>query len=82
MDNEQGRMSDARLALDRAHDAARSANGSSLRRSINEAVTYLDGQAPESVSLLKKALDDLDSGALMELDQLLEQVRRQLAVPG
>lgn len=68
----------ARLALDRAHDAALNANGAELRRSLEEAHAILAVSRPPLASQLATALTDLDNGALAELETLLETVRSEL----
>ena len=69
----------AKQALDRAHTAALQANGAELRRSLQEARDCLADSNPDCAAKLDTALADLGSGALAELDQLLESVRRDLA---
>lgn len=72
-------QSDAVAALDRAHVAARDANGADLRRALEEARDVLQTTLPSGAERLSHALADLDNGALAEAENLLEAVRRDLA---
>ena len=69
----------ARAVLDTAHQAALSANGAELRRCLQEGRDLLRECMPQAADQLDRALTDLDTGALAELELLLEDVRRQLA---
>lgn len=68
----------ARLVLDRAHVAARDADGAGLRRALQEAAELLRDTESGIESRLTRALRDLDSGALMEMEALIEEARREL----
>jgi hypothetical protein len=75
----------ASAALDRAHLAAAAANGAELRRALEAAADALDAAAAQAAGLsdsaakVRAALTDLDRGALVELELLLEQARRSVA---
>ena len=74
----QTRQAEARLVLDRAHAAARDADGAGLRRALEEASGLLRGLMPQMEERLARALRDLDSGALVEMESLIEEARREL----
>lgn len=66
----------ARIVLQRAHVAARDANAADLRRALEEACALM--QDEPCAADLHRALADLDSGALAEMEALIEKVRRDL----
>lgn len=70
-----------RLALDRAHRAARDLDGGELRRALEEACDALAGasNADEIATKVKQALADLDEGPLDRAESLIEQARAELA---
>lgn len=69
----------AREALERAHLAALEAKATDLRRALEDATQALDSHEPDLAATLRKAQDDLQSGALIELDKLLERVRLKIS---
>ena len=75
---------EAHEALDRAHLAAAAADGGKLRRALQDAADALDALPAPSAELagaagkVRAALLDLDRGALVELETLLEEARRSV----
>jgi hypothetical protein len=84
-DETNNRRDEAKLALDRAHLAAAAADGGKLRRALTDAADALDAIPTPSDDLsmaaakVRAALKDLDKGALLELETLLEEARRSVA---
>jgi hypothetical protein len=74
----QAHWNDIRMVLDRAHAAAMSAKGTELRHALEEGRDLLQGPMPEAAKKLSQALVDFDRGALVEMESLLECVRRSL----
>ena len=84
-------LEQAQLALDRVHRAALAANAGEIRRGLDLAVTALQeagsaglgadtDQAIGTVcATLKAAQTDLDGGALVEMEKLIETARSSLA---
>ena len=84
-------LEQAQLALDRVHRAALAANAGEIRRGLDLAVTALQeagsagldadiGQAIGTVrATLEEARTDLDGGALVEMEKLIEAARSSLA---
>lgn len=84
-------LEEAQLALDRVHRAALAANAGELRRGLDLAVAALReagssglGAAAEQEigtvqADLETARTDLDSGALVEMEKLIETARSRLA---
>ena len=82
----------ARAALDSVHRAALAADAGGLRRglavaaaSLQEAAQAgLDGETARAVedaqAIIATALKDLDSGALVEMEQQIEGARKKLAM--
>ncbi len=68
-------------ALDRAHLAAAAADGGKLRRALEDAADSLDALPAFTgpAGKVRAALADLDSGALAELEVLLEEARKSVA---
>jgi hypothetical protein len=67
-----------RQLLDRAHSDALNAYASDLRLTLEEARDLLQGLNPDLAARLTKALVDFNSGALAEMESLLESVRKDL----
>lgn len=84
-------LEEAQLALDRVHRAALAANAGELRRGLELAITALReagsaGLGPEAdqaigaaQATLESARTDLDGGALVEMEKLVEAARSDLA---
>ena len=84
-------IEEARLALDAAHRAALAADAGGLRRSLDMAEALLRdaaaaGLGPEAdggmgavQADIARALAGLESGALMEMEALIEAARTKLA---
>ena len=84
-------LEDAQLALDRAHRAALAANAGEIRRGLDLADTALQGAGSAGLgtdadqvigtvrATLEAARTDLDSGALVEMEKLIETARGSLA---
>ena len=84
-------LEEAQLALDRAHRAAIAADGGELRRGLDLAVAALgsagsaglgteaEGEIGTVLATLQTARADLDSGALVEMEKLIETARGSLA---
>jgi hypothetical protein len=82
----------ARAALDSVHRAALAADAGGLRRGLAVAASNLqeaakagmDGEASSAIegaqTIIATALADLDSGALVEMEQRIEEVRKKLAM--
>ncbi len=82
----------ARAALDSVHRAALAADAGGLRRGLAVAASNLqeaaqaglDGEASSAIegarTIIAAALADLDSGALVEMEQQIEEVRKKLAM--
>lgn len=84
-------LEEAQLALDRVHRAALAANAGELRRGLDLAITAL--REAESAGLgapadqvigtvqakLEAARTDLNGGALVEMEKLVETARSSLA---
>ena len=82
----------ARAALDGVHRAALAANAGGLRRGLalaaanlqEAAQAGLDETAAQAIgsaqAVIAKALADLDSGALVEMEQQIEDARKKLAM--
>jgi hypothetical protein len=80
----------AQSAIERAHEAALEMRGAELRQGLEDALSALadaEPLAPDSgaatrlrgvVELVRRALDDFDSGKLAELGNLVEDVRKEL----
>jgi len=81
----------AQLELDRVHRAAVTANAGEIRRGLTLAIAALQeagsaglGEAAEQTigavrASLEAARSDLDGGALMEMEKLVETARNSLA---
>ena len=81
----------ARAALDGVHRAALAANAGGLRRGLTLAASNLqeaaqaglNGEAAAAIegaqAIIAAALADLDSGALVEMEQQIEAARVKLA---
>ncbi len=84
-------LEEAQLALDRVHRAALAASAGEIRRGLDLAVTALReagsaGLGPDAdqaigaaQATLEKARTDLDGGALVEMEKLIEAARSSLA---
>ena len=84
-------LEEAQLALDRVHRAAIAANAGELRRGLDLAVTALreagsaglGTDADQAIGTVRATLEaartDLDSGALVEMEKLIETARSSLA---
>jgi len=84
-------LEEAQLALDRVHRAALAANAGELRRGLDLAIAALRearsaglGDAAEQAigtvqADLEVARTDLDGGALVEMEKLIETARNSLA---
>lgn len=84
-------LEEAQLALDRVHRAALAANAGELRRGLDLAVTALrkagstglgpdaDQAIGDAQASLEEARADLDGGALVEMEKLVEAARSSLA---
>lgn len=84
-------LEEAQLALDRVHRAALAANAGELRRGLTLAIAALReagsaGLGPEAdqaigaaQAALASAQTDLDGGALVEMEKLIEAARSDLA---
>ena len=84
-------IEEARSALDAAHRAALAADAGGLRRSLATAETLLhdavqaglEGEADADIAAVRdgivKALADLEAGALVEMELLIETARTRLA---
>ena len=71
----------ARSELDRAHRGVLAMDASEVRRGLELALAALSdatGAPTESAGKLSQALMDLDTGALAEMDTLIEEVRKLL----
>ncbi len=76
----------ARLELDRAHRGAAAMDAGEMRRGLQLALTALQEAAAADTagpmgalaSKVAKALADLDSGSLTEMESLIESVRTSL----
>ncbi len=93
METHHGRalLEEAQLALDRVHRAALAANAGELRRGLDLAIAALRearsaglGDAAEQAigtvqADLEVARTDLDGGALVEMEKLIETARNSLA---
>lgn len=84
-------LEEAQLALDRVHRAALAANAGEIRRGLDLAITALrdaasaglGAAADEAIGAVQAKLEaartDLDAGALMEMEKLIETARSSLA---
>lgn len=84
-------LEEAQLALDRVHRAALAANAGELRRGLELAITALreagaaglGPDADQAIGAAQAALEtariDLDGGALVEMEKLIEAARSDLA---
>lgn len=84
-------LEEAQLALDRVHRAALAANAGEIRRGLDLAITALRGARSAGLSAdaeqaigtvqgnLEAARADLDGGALVEMEKLIETARSSLA---
>ncbi len=84
-------LEDAQLALDRVHRAAIAANAGELRRGLDLAVTALQEagsaglgtEADQAIGAVRATLEtartDLNGGALVEMEKLIEAARASLA---
>ena len=84
-------LEEAQLALDRVHRAALAANAGEIRRGLDLAVTALqeagsaglDADMDQAIGTLRATLEaartDLDGGALVEMEKLIETARSSLA---
>ncbi len=82
----------ARAALDGVHRAALAADAGGLRRGLAVAASNLqqaaqaglDGEASSAIegarTIIATALADLDGGALVEMEQQIEEARKKLAM--
>jgi hypothetical protein len=84
-------LEQAQLALDRVHRAALAANAGEIRRGLDLAVTALqeagsaglDADTDQAIGTVRATLEaartDLDGGALVEMEKLIETARSSLA---
>ncbi len=84
-------LEEARSALERVHRAALAANAGEIRRGLDLAVTSLQGAGSAGLgadadqvigtvrATLETARTDLDGGALVEMEKLIETARSSLA---
>lgn len=84
-------LEEAQLALDRVHRAALAANAGEIRRGLDLAITALRKAASAGLGTdadqaigtaqakLEAARTDLDGGALVEMEKLVEMARSSLA---
>ena len=84
-------LEEAQSALDRVHRAALAANAGEIRRGLDLAVTALQGagsaglgaDADQTIGTVRATLEaartDLDGGALVEMEKLIEAARSSLA---
>lgn len=87
----RAQLEEAQLALDRVHRAALAANAGELRRGLDLAIAALRqagsaglGEAADQAigtvrAELEAAQTDLDGGALVAMEQLIETARNNLA---
>ncbi len=84
-------LEEAQLALDRVHRAAVTAQAGELRRGLDLAATALQQagsaglgtEADQAIGTVRATLEtaraDLDNGALVEMEKLIETARSELA---
>ena len=84
-------MEQAQLALDRVHRAALAANAGEIRRGLDLAVTALQeagsaelgADTDQAIGAVRATLEaaraDLDGGALVEMEKLIETARSSLS---
>ena len=84
-------LEEAQLALDRVHRAALAANAGEIRRGLDLAIAALreaasaglDAAADQVIGTTQAKLEaaraDLDRGALVEMEKLIETARSSLA---
>lgn len=84
-------LEEAQLALDSVHRAAIAADAGEIRRGLDLAVTALQGagsaglgtDADQTIGTVRATLEaartDLDSGALAQMEKLIETARSSLA---
>ena len=84
-------LEEAQLALDRVHRAAIAAEAGEIRRGLDLAVTALQQassaglgtEADQAIGTVRATLEtaraDLDGGALVEMEKLVETARGHLA---
>jgi hypothetical protein len=84
-------LEEAQLTLDRVHRAALAANAGELRRGLDLAVSALreagsaglGAEADQAIGTVQATLEaartDLDGGALVEMEKLIETARNSLA---
>jgi len=84
-------LEEAQSALERVHRAALAANAGEIRRGLDLAVTSLQGAGSAGLgadadqvigtvrATLETARTDLDGGALVEMEKLIETARSSLA---
>lgn len=81
-DDTSQQQDQAGLALDRAHVAAREAKAADLRHALEEARDALGAARPDLAEQLGAALQDMERGALADMETTLEAVRRALKDAG
>ena len=76
--HQEALLETARLELDRAHRGVISMEAGEVRRGLQLALTALQSAAEADAARVRTALADLDTGALTDMDAIIEAVRKEI----